>query len=82
MDLDKTQVKLFPNLSPFDYMYEQTSFPLTFKPFFMDTHLTQKLYNYEHLLCPGGKKALSKFKLLNTDIPLIWTLSMAPLVPY
>ena len=32
------------------------------------------------MLCPGGKKALSKFKLLNADIPLIWTLSMAPLV--
>ena len=30
-------------------------------------------------LCPGGKKALSKFKPLNTDIPLTWTLSMAPL---
>ena len=32
------------------------------------------------MLCPGGKKALSKFKLLNADILLIWTLSMAPLV--
>ena len=35
---------------------------------FMDTHLIQKPNNYGHF-------ALS---LLNLDIPLIWTLSMAP----
>ena len=27
---------------------EQANFPLTFKSCFMDTHLTQKLYNYGH----------------------------------
>ena len=61
---------------------EQTSLSLQSKPcLFTDARPVWKAIIRDSLLCPWGKKALSKFNLLNTDKRSIWTLSMAPLVP-
>ena len=57
---------------------------MTFKPCFTDAHLVQKAHYYGEFALSLGKETrytFSKFNLLNTVNLLIWTLSMAPLVP-
>ena len=55
----------------------------TFKPHFTDTRLIQTPHYYGQFALSLGKKSpyiFSKLNPLNTDIPLIWTLSFfAPL---
>ena len=53
----------------------------TVKPRFMDTHLIQTPHYYTQFALSLGKESpyiFSKFNPINTDTPLIQTLSMAP----
>ena len=55
----------------------------TAKPCFMDTRLIWTPHHYGQLALSLGKESpciFSKFNLLSTDTPLIWTLSMTPSV--
>ena len=57
---------------------------MTFKPCFTDAHLVQKAHYYGEFALSLGKEShytVPKFNLLNTVNLLMWTLSMAPLVP-
>ena len=57
---------------------------MTFKPCFTDAHLVQKAHYYGEFALSLGKEShytFPKFNLLNTVNLLMWTLSMAPLVP-